>query len=263
MSPDPDLSRDPPLGLPGIRRVFRERVPVSGADSLHDVLRRFAATMVRSFEINDVLYELCDHVVGILGATGSGVSVVVEDRLQFVTATSEQVIGVERAQEAHQNGPCTTAFATGEIIVVSEIAALAEWPEYREAAAAAGIVSVVAIPLSIDHHRVGSLDVYDTVRRDWTDAELDAARVLADIATAYLVRAGELAQSRQLSEQLQTALDSRIIIEQAKGALARDLDTTVDDAFEVLRRHARRNGASIRSVADGIVNHGVAIPLQE
>lgn len=233
-----------------------------GAESLHQVLRRFAATMVRSFEVNDVLYELGDHVVDILGATGAGVSVIVEDRLQFVTATSARVIDVERAQEAHQSGPCTTANATGEVVAVPVIAELSEWPEYRAAAASAGIVAVVGIPLSIAQHRVGSLDAYDTVRRDWTADELDAARVLADVATAYIVRAGELAQSRQLSEQLQTALDSRIIIEQAKGALARDLGTTVDDAFEVMRRHARRGGISIRSVADGIVNQGLEISLE-
>ncbi|MFN3216260.1 MAG: GAF and ANTAR domain-containing protein [Acidimicrobiales bacterium] len=219
--------------------------------------------MVHSFEVNDVLYELCDHVVSILGATGAGVSVVLEDRLQFVTATSERVIDVERAQEAHQDGPCTTAYSTGDVVAVPELAEVSDWPEYRAAAAAAGIVSVVGIPLTIDHHRVGSLDVYDTTRREWTDEELDAARVLADIATAYLVRAGELAESRQLSEQLQTALDSRIIIEQAKGALARDLGTTVDDAFEVMRRHARRTGASIRLVADGIVNLGLEIPTDD
>lgn len=242
--------------------AFREGVPVVGAESLHQVLRRFAATMVRSFEVNDVLYELCDHVVEILDATGAGVSVVVEDRLQFVTATSERVIDVERSQESHQDGPCITAYGTGEVVAVPDLAERSEWPEYRAAAAAAGIVSVVGIPLTIDHHRVGSLDVYDTVRRDWTDEELDAARVLADVATAYIVRAGELAQSRQLSEQLQTALDSRIVIEQAKGALARDLDTTVDDAFEVMRRHARRHGESIRSVAEGIVNHGLEIPAE-
>jgi GAF domain-containing protein len=219
--------------------------------------------MVRGFEVNDVLYELCDHVVDILDAVGAGVSVVVEGRLQFVTATSERVIGVERAQETHQDGPCTTAYVTGKVVAVPDIAEQSAWPEYRATAEAAGIVAVVGIPLTIDHHRVGSLDVYDTVRREWTDEELDAARVLADIATAYIVRAGELAQSRQLSEQLQTALDSRIIIEQAKGALARDLGTTVDDAFEVMRRHARRTGASIRWVADGIVNLGMEIPQKE
>lgn len=233
-----------------------------GGDSLHAVLRRFAATMVRSFEVNDVLYELCDHVVDILDATGAGVSVVVEDRLQFVTATSERVIDVERAQEANQSGPCTTALSTGRMMAIPEISELDLWPEYRAAAAAAGIVSVVSIPLRIDHHHVGSLDVYDTVRRGWTEDELDAARVLADIATAYIVRAGELAQSLQLSEQLQIALDSRVIIEQAKGALARDLGTTVDEAFEVMRRHARRNGVTIRAVADGIVNLGIEIPTE-
>lgn len=233
-----------------------------GAESLHQVLRRFAAMMVRSFEVNDVLYELCDHVVEILDATGAGVSVVLEERLQFVTATSERVIDVERAQEAKQRGPCTRAYRTGAVVAIPAISELSEWPEYQAAAAAAGIVAVVGIPLVIDDHRVGSLDVYDTVRRDWSDAELDAACVLADVATAYIVRAGELAQSRQLSEQLQSALDSRIVIEQAKGALARDLAATVDDAFEVMRRHARRSGISIRSVADGIVNQGLEIPLE-
>ena len=228
-----------------------------------ELLKSFAATMISTFEINDMLYKLGDTATAMLGASGSGVSVITEDDvLLFVTATSEAVVEIERAQEQHQAGPCVQAFRTGEVVAVSKIDDLDEWPQYRESARITGIRSVVGLPLVVGDERLGSLNVYDTRERDWSPYDLDAARVLADMATTYIVRAGELAQAKKLSDQLQGALESRVVIEQAKGMLARDHDISVDEAFQMLRALSRERRSPLRTIADAVVTLGLRLPPQ-
>lgn len=257
----PDIS----LALVGPRHSPRcEAVmTMTTKPELVELLRHFAATMARSFEVNDVLYKLGDTTVAILGAAGAGVSVENGGRLEFITATDERIAAVERAQQAHQEGPCVEAFTSGRLVALSDVRQGDGWDEYRRVAADAGVVAVLGLPLSLDGSSVGSLDVYDTERRDWTDADLESAGVIADIATAYLVRTGALAEERQLTAQLQTALGSRVVIEQAKGMISRDHGTTVDVAFETMRSHARSSNITLRDVAQSVVDGELQLPPRE
>jgi GAF domain-containing protein len=232
--------------------------------TLVTVLERFAATMATTFATADVLYELGDSTVAVLGAGGAGVSVANKHgQLMFVTATSEDVIKVERTQEETQDGPCVEAFTTGETIAVNQIADLDRWPRYQLVAKESGFQAVVGLPLHSGDQKIGSLDVYHNEPREWTDDELRTARVLADIATTYIVHAGELSKARELSDQLQHALDARVLIEQAKGMLAHKHSMSVDQAFEMLRDHSRNNRISLRQVADAVVNLGLEIPRRD
>jgi GAF domain-containing protein len=232
-------------------------------DHVFDVLRRFAATMARGFEIDDVLQQVTDNAMSVLGAVGAGVSVAAPgDRLRFVTATSERITAVERVQDEHQAGVCMEAFRSGKTIAVSSLSQL-QWPHYRAAIQDAGLGAGVGLPLSVADRRIGSLNVYDVEGREWSDDDLSAARVLADVSSAYLVRAGELAEARQMSAQLQHALDSRVMIEQAKGMLSRDHRIPVDEAFELLRDHARAGNVGLREVAERVVHHGLRLPARD
>jgi AmiR/NasT family two-component response regulator len=116
---------------------------------------------------------------------------------------------------------------------------------------------VLGVPLRLQARSIGSLDVYDTGSRVWSPDELAAATVLADIAASYVAHASELDGAKRLNEQLQTALDSRVLIEQAKGILAGERKISVDDALEILRSHARSNRASLRAIAEAVVNLGM------
>ncbi len=233
---------------------------MSDSPTLFDVHRRFTATMATSFDINDVLHELCDQAVSILGASGAGVCLGNEEGVvRFVTATSEQSVVMEHAQEEFQEGPCLLAYQTGETVAISRIDELAKWPDYRAAAESTDLISVVGIPMALGERSVGALNVYDAHERQWSGDDLDAAGLLADMATAYLLRAGELAESRQLAEQLQHALDSRVIIEQAKGMLARDHRISVDEAFALLRQHSRNTKVGLRVIAHAIVELNLQI----
>jgi AmiR/NasT family two-component response regulator len=113
--------------------------------------------------------------------------------------------------------------------------------------------AVMGIPMHIEGRAVGALNVYHREQRLWSDEEVSVAQVLADMATAYVVMVGELRSAEQVATQLQHALDSRVIIEQAKGGLARAHDIDVSTAFERLRRYARSNHRKLHDVAAEVV----------
>lgn len=228
-----------------------------GHDALFDVLRQFARTMTHGYDLADALHDFCDHAAQVVSATGAGVALLDGDELRFVTATSATITAAERAQEEHQDGPCLASIRRCEPVRVRDLRERCdEWPEYCAEVTGHGLNAVLGIPLVLHDHRVGCLDVYDCEPRDWSDEEVNAATVLADIAAAYVLNASELARSRETAEQLQHALDSRVVIEQAKGVLAAQQSVSMDAAFAAIRQHARSNNRTVRAVAQEIVDAG-------
>lgn len=217
-------------------------------------LREFAHTLVRRYEVGDVLYRLSDDVTDVLGVAGAGVSILTDGMLRFVTATSEQVEQVERLQDHYEQGPCDEAATTATAVVVDDLRAEVDrWPKFAPAAIEHGLRAVLGIPMHLDGTSIGALNVYDDQPRSWTDDELTTAWLLADMATAYIVMVSQLQTAEQLADQLQHALDSRVVIEQAKGALARAHDIDVSTAFDLLRRHARNTQRRLHDVAGEVV----------
>ena len=106
---------------------------------------------------------------------------------------------------------------------------------------------------------IGALNLYARGPREWSDEDIAVAGVLADVATSYVVNASKLRQQEQLSEQLQHALESRVVIEQAKGITAQQNSVTIDQAYQLMRGHARNNNASLRTVAEAIVAVGLHV----
>lgn len=228
---------------------------MAGQQQLFDALRSFAATLAGDYDVTDVLHQVCDHLMEVLDADGAGVTLYDGDgSLRFAAATSGAVIATEKVQEETQEGPCTDCLRTGEPIVVSDVAVDDRWPSYRNALGEAGFRSVVAIPLIVSDQRIGAVDVYDTDPRSWSEEDLAAASVLAQVATAYVIRANLTAEVARVNEQLQQALDSRIVIEQAKGKLAGERGIDMDAAFELIRSHARSHNETVRSVSERIVS---------
>lgn len=214
-----------------------------------------------SYDISDVCYGLGKTVMEVLGASGAGVSVVdMQGDLKFVTGTSQRIIEIEQAQEGAQQGPCVQAFQTQKAMAIPDIAERPDWPVYTDTADRLGLRAVVGFPLSSGEERLGALNLYNSEPREWTDDDLDVLGVFADMATAYLARTSELAEARQLADQLQSALDSRVIVEQAKGIVANQHDVSVDEAFEMLRSHSRSNRIKLSLLADAVVNMGLRLP---
>jgi GAF domain-containing protein len=170
-----------------------------------------------------------------------------DGRLRFVTAVSQASGVLERAQEEHQSGPCRDAYETGEVVRVAEVREeSARWPAFSATARHLAVAGVAGIPMRLDDQIIGALTLYSHQPRQWSDGDMAVAGVLADLATSYVVNASKLRQQEQLSEQLQAALESRVVIEQAKGITAHKSGVTIDEAYQLMRRHARNNNASLR-----------------
>lgn len=222
-------------------------------------LSEFAHTLANRFEVSEVLYRLAEHVVAILGVAGTGVSLVdQDDRLRPVTGINELTSLLEATEEQFQEGPCVDAFKDGTVVAVPDLDEVeGSWPRWTVEAKARGVRAVLGVPLRVRDEALGAMNIYSTEAREWSDSDVRCAQVLSDMAASYVVNASDLEQSRRTTEQLREALESRVIIEQAKGMLATEMQISIDNAFVVLRDHARRNSASMRSVAHAVVHLGL------
>jgi GAF domain-containing protein len=183
-----------------------------------------------------------------------------DGRLRFVTAVSQASGELERSQQEQQAGPCRDAYQSGEVVRVTDVRQEStRWPEFSAIATRLSVAGVAGIPMRLDDQIIGALNLYSPEPREWSDVDIAVARVLADVATSYVVNASKLRQQEQLSEQLQEALESRIVIEQAKGITAYKNAVTIDRAYQRMRRHARNNNASLRLVAEAIVAVGLQV----
>jgi GAF domain-containing protein len=231
---------------------------MAGQELLTHAVSQFARTLARGSAVSEVLNDLAARMTAVLGIAGAGVSVLESGQFRFAAASDERSVGLERAQEASQAGPGVDACRTGKIVTVASLPETAgEWDAYQRAAQGAGIVAVASVPMRHHSESIGTVDLYSASRRDWSAGDLRAAGILADMATGYLIQARELDRQCRVIGQLREALDSRIVIEQAKGVLAAERRISVDEAFEVLRRHARSHAVSLRSVAEAVVSLGL------
>jgi GAF domain-containing protein len=231
---------------------------VADHELVFSALAEFTHTLTQRYAIADVLSQLTDQVPAVLGIFGGGVSVGDDDGvLRFVTASTGALIKVESTQEEFQEGPCADAFRSGAVVRVPDLAADRRWPRYRPVALAAGLHSVAAIPLRAAEVRVGSLNLYHVEPREWPEDDIRCASLFADMASSYLANASDLQRSERMREQLAQALESRIIIEQAKGIIAGEQKLTVDVAYQRLRRYTREHNARLHDVAHAVVNLGL------
>ena len=232
----------------------------------HDVLRRvlseYADALVNGdHDVGDVLFDLSDQCLAVLDIEGAGVSLADGDgALRFLTATDGRADRVEQAQLAHQDGPCLTAFRTGKLVTVDDLAQDDRWPEYREVALDVGYHAVIGVPMPVRDDTIGALDLYRGHAGPWPPEVLDVATTLSNLATGYVTMSRVLDDARVLSEQLQHALDARVVIEQAKGVLAGQYDISPSAAYERLRSYTRQHRLRVREVARRIVDGTLVLP---
>jgi GAF domain-containing protein len=237
-----------------------EAAPVADQTLVLAALTDFARTLVQRYAIADVLTELTEQCVPALTLAGAGVSVGDEDGvLRFVTATQDALLDVERTQEAAQEGPCADCFRGCAHVTASNLAAEERWPVYRPVALRGGFRAAAALPLRAADGCIGSLNLYDTSVREWSDADIGVAGLFADMAASYLANASDFQRSERIREQLQKALDSGIIIEQAKGVIAGQHGIPVDDAYRRLRSYTRGHNARLHDVAHAVVHLGLTV----
>ena len=223
-------------------------------------LSRFAETLPERYDIEIALTDLTASVIAVLGLCGSRVTMTQDGRLRFVTTATDAAAELEHDHAKQHPCPCRDAYASGEVVQVSDVRLeSARWPEFAATATRLGVAGVAAIPMRLAGQTIGSLSLYSTEPRQWSDRDIAVAGVLADVATSYLVNASKMHQLEELSAQLQKALNSRCVIEQAKGITAQQNGVTIDQAYQRMRSHARNNNASLRKVAEAVVKVGLQV----
>lgn len=220
-----------------------------------------ADTLTDDYDVVELLHVLVSECTAIVNAQAGGVMLADADgNLQVVASTSESAELVEVLQLAAGAGPCLECFADGKQVLVADIAASAErWPEFAHAAPHHGFLSVHAIPMRLRGDTIGTMNLFGTSVGGLSDRDAAAAQALADVATIGIIQERLSTHAHLVAEQLQRALESRILIEQAKGAVAQTLGASMEEAFTLLRRFSRDHNVTLRTVSTGIVNRTLSV----
>jgi transcriptional regulator with GAF, ATPase, and Fis domain len=243
------------VGQPGREKnVGREQ-------RLAQVFVELADTLVDEFDVVDFLQILTERCVELVDTDAAGL--MLDDQrgtLRAVAYTDESARLLELFELQRKEGPCLDCFATGRVIANIDLSTASDrWPVFTEAASDLGFATCHALPLRLRRQVIGALNLFTIGTERLSDDQLAVAQGLADIATIGLLHERTVHDQFVLSEQLQTALHSRILIEQAKGVLSAHAGTSVEEAFRLMRTHARRTGNSLNSVAEGIIAGSIDI----
>ena len=214
-----------------------------------------ADTLVADFDVVDLLTLLADRCVEVLDVAAAGLMVVAPDgELRVMASSSEAMRVLELFELQTQEGPCLDCFRSAKPVAVPDLAAASEtWPQFAPEATAAGFRSVHALPMRLRGTILGALNLFHVEPGGIRPSNIDAAQAFADVATIAILQHRAVSESQLLSEQLQNALNTRIVIEQAKGVLAERLATSVEQAFALLRQYARSHNQRLADVAQGVV----------
>ena len=221
---------------------------------LADVFVEMADTLVDDFDVIDFLHVLTERCVQLLGVSAAGLLLTDEqDTLQVVAASSERTRLLELFQLQTDQGPCVDCFRTGRPVSVADLPSAGRWPRFAAAAADVGFAAVHALPMRLRTEIIGALNFFDIDPGALDAGKLRVGQALADVATIGLLQHRAISQRDTLTEQLQTALNSRVLIEQAKGMVAERLHLDMAEAFVLLRGTARSHNRRLSDLATAIV----------
>jgi len=217
-----------------------------------------ADTLVGGFDLMEFLHMLTERCVELLEVDAAGLLLAdARGTLQLVAASTEQARVAELFQIQNDEGPCLDSYRTGQPVIVGDIAAAdaaARWPRFAAAASEMGFAAVHAIPMRLREQVIGTLNLFGTAPDGLDPAVARAARALVDIATIGILQERASREQGIVAGQLQVALNSRVIIEQAKGILAERMRVTPDQAFIVLRAYSRNHNCALTQLAADVIS---------
>ncbi|HZN20685.1 MAG TPA: GAF and ANTAR domain-containing protein [Micromonosporaceae bacterium] len=222
---------------------------------LAEVFVEMADTLVDDFDLIDFLHRLTVRCVELLEVTAAGL-LLSDDRgaLQMVAASTEQTRLLELLQLQTDTGPCPECFHTGRAVTVTDLATTAgRWPQFVAAASQIGFASVHALPMRLRTEIIGALNLFDTRPGALSADTIRLGQALADVATIGLLQTRAISRRETLAEQLQTALNTRVIIEQAKGVVAERRQIDMDQSFVLLRTLARSTNRRLSDLSRAVV----------
>ncbi len=227
---------------------------------LSDTFVDLADTMVADFDVIDFLHLLSDRAVQLLGASAAGVMLAdPRGQLRLVAASSEAVRLLEIFQLEGEEGPCLETVRTGQPVIEPDLKhAQDRWPLFTPAALQAGFTAVHALPMRLREQVLGGLNLFRDRPGPFDPADMRIGQALADTATIGLLHERNLRRAEIVGEQLQAALNSRVVIEQAKGKLSERLNVDMQSAFTTLRNYARDHNLRLSEVAQTFIDSNPA-----
>ena len=237
-------------------------MPIVSPERLAEVFVEVADTLVDQFDLIEFLQMVASQTSDLVDAEAAGLLLAdTNGRLQLMAASNERAQMLELFQVQAREGPCQDCYRQGRPVVNADLRAAADkWPEFAPRAVAAGFRSVHAFPMRLRQQVIGALNLFASDTGEMAPRDVRIVQALADIATIGLLQERAIRHGEGLTEQLQGALDSRIVIEQAKGALAQIHGGTPDQAFDRLRGYSRHHRARVIDVARAVLHDPGSVP---
>jgi GAF domain-containing protein len=222
---------------------------------------QLADTLVDEFDVVELLTTLADRCVEVLDVSAAGLMLVApEGDLRVVASSSEAMRLVELFELQTQEGPCLDCYRTRQAVLNQHLGQLEHrWPRFEPVALEAGFRSVHALPMRLRGNVIGALNLFRSDRAELEDADVVTGQALADVATITILQHQAVLENQLVNARLSHALESRVIIEQAKGVLAERAGLTMEAAFSRMRNHARNRNLKLVDVAEGVVNGTVSV----
>lgn len=238
------------------------------ADREHDLTEAFVAladTLVTGYDVIELLHDLAAAVTELLSADAAGILLADgHGNPQVMAYTSEEVRVLEQFGLRVEQGPGLDCFRTGAPLSVADLAGTdpgpaQRWPRFADHATAAGFRAAHAVPMRLRNEVIGALTLFDGTPAAMSAPDLTVAQALADVATIGILHERTLTAADDLNAQLQTALTSRILVEQAKGLLKERTGLSPEDSFELLRRYARPRHLRVTDVARDLLAGSITL----
>lgn len=228
---------------------------MSDQDSLREGLVALSQFFVGDQTLSDTLNRV-SHLANqtIPASEMVGITMLVEGRPATAVFTDEAAPEIDSAQYETGIGPCLDAFRHGEVLVIDDTEKDERWAPFSEAAAARGIRSTLSLPLVVNHEGIGALNLYSRDAAAFDDSDVEVGTAFATQAAIALANAQAYWDAYQLGVDLRTAMQSRAVIEQAKGMLMATQRCSADEAFQILVRASQRENRKLREMADELVN---------
>jgi GAF domain-containing protein len=235
-------------------------------DLLARTFVELADTLVDDFDLVDLAQTLVERCVELFDASAAGLLLAAPDgTLGVLASSSDQLRVVELFEIQAQEGACLECYRTGLPVINQDLGRIdGRWPRFAPVALGAGLRSVHALPLRLRNQVIGALNLFRTDSGALDDLDVLAAQALADAMAVAILQQRALRDAQLLADQLRAALDSRILIEQAKGILAERGNMTIGAAFVSLRNYARNHNQQLtevcRTLIDGTLNLADLVP---